>query len=136
MFGTICERPRQYLGIVLWQRPNDDTIKLISFTSRYLNDAESNYSIGEIKIPAVKWGFEKFRFPLYGELVHLYTDHQVSESKIKRNRGYQKNNARLTRWLDGLEHFDNSIKCMAGKILALTDYSSRHPTEEVTAEET
>ena len=38
------------------------------------------------------------------------------------------------RWLDRLAHFDFSIKHTAGKNLALTDYLSKHRTEEAPTE--
>ena len=36
--------------------------KPIAFGSRYLNESETKYSIGELELLAVVWGFEKFRF--------------------------------------------------------------------------
>ena len=43
--------------------------------------------------------------------------------------------ARLTRWLDRLNHFDISLKHTAGKEIKVTDYLSRHPIDEAVAEE-
>ena len=48
--------------ITLWQKQNDDTIRPIAFTSRYLNNAQKNYSIGELELLAVVWGLGKFAF--------------------------------------------------------------------------
>ena len=53
------------LGITLWQKQSE--IKPIAFGSSYLNESEQNYSIGELELLAVVWGFEKFRFYLYGK---------------------------------------------------------------------
>ena len=50
------------LGITLWQKQDDGNTKPIAFGSRYLNDTEKKYSIGELEILAVVWGLEKFRF--------------------------------------------------------------------------
>ena len=50
------------LGITLWQRQADGELKPIAFGSRFLNDSEKNYSIGELELLAVVWGLEKFRF--------------------------------------------------------------------------
>ena len=55
------------LGITLWQKQDDGQLKPIAFGSRYLNDTEKNYSIGELELLAVVWGLEKFRFYLYGK---------------------------------------------------------------------
>ena len=53
------------LGITLWQKQDDGNMKPIAFGSRYLNDTEKKYSIGELELLAVVWGLEKFRFHLY-----------------------------------------------------------------------
>ena len=74
------------LGITLWHKQDDGEIKPIAFGSRYLNNTEKTYSIGELELLAVVWGLEKFRFYLYGKKVFLYTDHQALEPLIKRNR--------------------------------------------------
>ena len=70
------------LGLTLWQKQSDGEIKPIAFGSRFLNDSEKNYSIGELELQAVVWGLEKFRFYLYGKKVFLYTDHQALEPLI------------------------------------------------------
>ena len=74
------------LGITLWQKQADGELKPIAFGSRFLNDSEKKYSIGELELLAVVWGLEKVRFYLYGKKVFLYTDHQALEPLIKRNR--------------------------------------------------
>ena len=38
------------LGITLWQKQSDGEIKPIAFGSRYLNDTEKIYSIGELEL--------------------------------------------------------------------------------------
>ena len=50
------------LGITLWQKQDDGNTKPIAFGSRYLNDTEKKYSIGELELLAVVWGLQKFRF--------------------------------------------------------------------------
>ena len=124
------------LGITLWQKQADGELKPIAFGSRFLNDSEKNYSIGELELLAVVWGLEKFRFYLYGKKVFLYTDHQALEPLIKRNRCNKQYSARLTRWLDRLAHFDISIQHIAGSNLKFTDYLSRNPEEGATTENT
>ena len=123
------------LGITLWQKQDDGKIKPITYGSRFLNDTEKNYSIGELELLAVVWGLEKFRFYLYGKKVYLYTDHQALEPLIKRNRCNKQYSARLTRWLDRLAHFDIAIQHIAGSNLKFTDYLSRNPVEGATPED-
>ena len=84
------------LGATLWQKQDDGNIKPIAYGSRYLNDTEKNYSIGELELLAVVWGLEKFRFYLYGKKVYLYTDHQALEPLIKRNRCNKQYSASFT----------------------------------------
>ena len=123
------------LGITLWQKQDDGNTKPIAFGSRYLNDTEKKYSIGELELLAVVWGLEKLRFYLYGKKVYLCTDHQALEPLIKRNRSNRQYSARLTRWLDRLTHFDISIQHIAGSNLKFTDYLSRNPVGRATLEE-
>ena len=49
------------LGITLWQKQDNGDIKPMLYSSRYLNDTEKNYSIGELELLAVVWGLEKLR---------------------------------------------------------------------------
>ena len=109
--------------------------KPIAFGSRYLNESEQNYSIGELELLAVVWGLEKLRFYLYGKKVFLYTDHQALEPLIKRNRCNRQYSARLTRWLDRLAHFDIAIQHIAGSNLKFTDFLSRNPVENAATED-
>ena len=118
------------LGITLWQKQDNGEMKLIAFGSRYLNNTESNYSIGELEQLAVVWGLVKFRFSSYGKKVHLYTDHQALELLKKRNRSNHHYSARLTRWLDRLAHFDIAVQHIAGRKLKFIDYLSRNPVEQ------
>ena len=122
------------LSITLWQKQSDGEIKPIAFGSRYLNESEQNYSIGELELLAVVWGLEEFRFHLYGKKVFLYTDHQALEPLIKRNRCNRQYSARLTRWLDRLAHFDIAIQHIAGSNLEFTDFLSRNPVSNAATE--
>ena len=44
------------LGITLWQKQDEGNTKPIAFGSRYSNDTEKKYSIGELELLAVVWG--------------------------------------------------------------------------------
>ena len=123
------------LGITLWQKQDDGSTKPIAYGSRYLNETEKKYSIGELELLAVVWGLENFRFYLYRRKVHLYTDDQGLEPLIKRNRSNKQYSARLTRWLDRLTHFDISIQHIAGSNLKFTNYLSRNPVGRSIPEE-
>ena len=96
------------LGKTLWQKQDDGNTKPIAYGSRYLNETEKKYSIGELELLAVVWGLEKFLFYLYGKKVYLYTDHQALEPLIKRNRCNKQYSARLTRWLHRFRYFNTT----------------------------
>ena len=110
-------------------------MKPIAFASRYLNDAEKKYSYGDLELLAVVRGFERFRFHLYGKQVQLFSDHQALEPLLKRNKMIKQNTARLTRWLDRLNHFDICLKHTASKEIKFMDFMSRNPTENPEPEE-
>ena len=57
------------------------------------------------------------------------------EPLLKRNKTNKHNSARLTRWLDRLNHFDISLKHTAGKEIKFTTFISRNPTETAEPEE-
>ena len=94
------------------------------------------YSVGELELLAVVWGIEQFGFYLYGKQIQLFSDHQALEPLLKRNKTNKQYSARLTRWLDRLNHFDISPKFTAGKEIKFTDFISRNPTEIAEPEET
>ena len=123
------------LEIALWQKQGNGELKPIAFASRYLNDAEKKYSIGELELLAVVWGLERLRFYLYGKQVQLFSDHQALEPLLKRNKTNKQYSARLTRWLDRLNHFDICLKHTAGKEIKFTDFISPNPTENPEPEE-
>ena len=87
------------LATAIWQKQVDGELKPIAFGSRFLNDSEKNYSIGELELLAIVWGLEKKNFvsTCTEKKVFLYTDHQALEPLIKRNRCNKQYSARLTR---------------------------------------
>ena len=54
---------------------------------------------------------------------------------MKQNKTNTQYSARLTRWLDRLNHFDISLKHSAGKEIKFMDFISRNPTEKPEPEE-
>ena len=101
------------------QKQNDGNTKPIAFGSRYLNETEKKFSIGEIELLTVVWGLEEFRFYIYGKRVHLYAVHQALEPLVKRNRCNKQYSARLI-------HFDKSVQHTGGSNLNFTDYFSKN----------
>ena len=91
--------------------------------------------VGELELLAVIWGIERFRFHQYGKKVQLFSDHQALEPLLKKNKTNKQYSARLTRWLDRLNHFDITLKYTAGKEIKFTNFISRNPTENADPEE-
>ena len=102
------------LGATLWQKEGE-IFRPIAFASRFLTDCAKEYAISEIELLGALWGFEYFRYYVYGKKVNLLTDHQELQPLLKRNRAYKQYIARLTRWLDKLSHFDVNVQYTAGK---------------------
>ena len=115
--------------ITLWQKQADPSLKPIAFGSRFLNDSEKNYAVGELELLAVQRELEKFRFYFYGSKLLLYTDHQALEPLIQRNRCNKQYNSRVTRWLDRLAHFDISIQHLGRNNLNFIVFLSTNPIE-------
>ena len=124
------------LGIALWQKQGNNELKPIAFASHFLNDAEKKCLIGELELLAVVWGLERFRLHLYGKQVQLFSNHQALEPLLKRNKANKQNSARLTRWLDRLNHFNISLKHTAGEEIKFTNFISRKSTENWTGRKT
>ena len=110
-------------------------MKPIAFASRYLNDAEKKYSIGELELLAEVRGLERFRFYLHGEQLQLFSDHQALEPLLNRNEANKQYSAQLTRWLDRLNHFDISLKHTVGRGVKFTDFISWNITKNPEPEE-
>ena len=114
------------LGIALWQRHNNGELKPIAFASGYLNDAEKEYSVGELELLAVVGGLERLRFHIYGKQVQILLDHQALEPLLKNNKTNKQYSARLTRWLDRSNHFDITLKYTACEENKFNDFISRN----------
>lgn len=120
------------LGVMIFQRyqeAGNTVFKTIAFGSRVLNKAERNYAITELECLAIVWGFEKFRFFLYGRKTKVFTDHKALEflmtAKLK--------NKRLTRWVLTLQEYDFEVVHVPGVDNVIADALSRSPVglEEV-----
>ena len=80
-------------------------------------------------------GIRKILLNLYGKVVCLYNDNQVSEPLSKRDRAHRQYSARLTRWLGRRARLDISTQYKAGKNLEVTHCFITHPTENASTKE-
>ena len=126
----VCDASHNRLGAVLEQL-NSDGWRPISFASRYLNEAEKNYSTNELEMLAVVWGAENFRNYVLERKFLIVTDHKALVSLLNGNNKKNKTMfSRLTRWLDRLIPFDFQVEHKPGAKIGLADYLSRHPSLE------
>ena len=125
----ICDASKQGLGAVLQQSQETGEWKPICFASRFLTDFEAKYSINELELLAIVWAVEHFRNYVYGVQFKIVSDHKALASVLKPNRGNKTFSSRLTRWVDRLLPFDFQVVNVAGRMLGMADYLSRHPTE-------
>ena len=77
----VCDASRNGLGAVIEQL-NSDGWRPISIASRYLNEAEKNYSTNELKMLAVVWRVEYFRNYVLGRKFLIVTDHKALVSLL------------------------------------------------------
>ena len=126
----VCDASHNGLGAVLEQL-NSDGWRPISFASRYLNEAEKNFSTNELEMLAVVWGAEYFRNYVLGRKFLIVTDHKALVSLSNGNNKKNKTMfSRLARWLDRLIPFDFLVEHKPGAKIGLADYLSRHPSLE------
>ena len=120
----VCDASHNGLGAVLEQL-SSDVLRPISFASRYLNEAEKNYSTNELEMLAVVWGAEYFRNYVLGRKFLIVTDLKALVSLLNGNN--KKNRSlfsRLTRWLDRLILFDFQVEHKPGAKIGFADYLS------------
>ena len=124
----ICDASKQGLGTVLQQSQCNGEWKPICFASRYLTKFEAKYSINELELLAIFWAVERFKIDVCGVKFKLISDHKALMTDLNPNRGNKTFSSRLTRGVDRVQPFEFEVH-VAGRILGMANYLSRHPTE-------
>ena len=121
-----CDASGYGLGAILYQE-QDDKMRVISYASRTLTDAENNYHLhsGKLEFLALKWSVtEKFSDYLgHGSKFTVFTDNNpltyvMTSAKL---------NATGMRWVGELADYDFTLKYRPGKNSADADGLSRNP---------
>lgn len=93
----------------------------IAFASRALTAGERKFTITEREALAIIWGFEKFRYYLFGRHTIVVTDHKalsfLLSCKLMHNR--------LTRWAMALQEYSFEIQYVPGHQNVVPDALSR-----------
>lgn len=118
------------VGAVLSQlqpeRPDDPQSPtreyVISYASRALNPAESNYAPTEGECLALVWATRKFRQYLHGQNFTVRTDHAA----LKWLSTARFENSKLERWAMRLQEFTFEVEYLPGPDNVVADHLSRH----------
>nr|GEW68397.1 reverse transcriptase domain-containing protein [Tanacetum cinerariifolium] len=127
-FKLMCDASDFAIGAVLGQR-HEKHFKPIHYTSKMMNDAESNYTTTEKEMLAVVYAFEKFRSYLIMNKSIVHTDH----SALKYLFAKKDAKARLLWWVLLLQEFDFKVLDTKGAENLAADHLSRleNPYENV-----
>nr|GEY30909.1 reverse transcriptase domain-containing protein [Tanacetum cinerariifolium] len=127
-FELMCDASDFAIGTVLGQR-HEQHFKPIHYSSKTMNNAESNYTTIEKEMLAVVYAFEKFRSYLIMNKSIVHTDH----STLKYLFAKKDAKARLLQWVLLLQEFDFKILDTKGAENLAADHLSRleNPYENV-----
>jgi hypothetical protein len=117
------------LGAVLGQINEDGAETVVAYASRTLKAAERAYSVIERELLAIIWGVRFWRHYLYGQKIHLQTDH----APLRWLMSHKDQSSRLIRWALQLQEYDIQIEYKPGKSNKNADALSRIPEETVMA---
>ena len=103
----------------------DDTERVIAYSSRSLNTAERNYCVTRRELWAVVYHVKHFRCYLYGRHFTIRTDH----GSLRWLHRFKEPEGQLARWLDVLAEYDYRLVCRPGVQHKNADALSRRPCE-------
>lgn len=110
------------LGAVVYQS-HDGELKPVTFASRTLNLAESNYPTHEREMLAIYWGVQNFRHYLEGRPFEVRTDHSALRFVLT-----QPNlSRRMAKWVEYLQQYEIKINYIPGTSNSFADFLSRPP---------
>nr|GFA00631.1 DNA-directed DNA polymerase [Tanacetum cinerariifolium] len=127
-FELMCDASDYAVGVVLGQRVKKH-FRPIHYTSKTMNQVETNYTTTEKEMLAVVYAFKKFRSYLIMNKSIVYTDH----SALKYLFAKKDAKSRLLRWILLLQEFDFKVIDTKGAENYVADHLSRleNPYENI-----
>ncbi|KAA0060382.1 ty3-gypsy retrotransposon protein [Cucumis melo var. makuwa] len=97
------------------------TGRVVAYASRQLKSHEQNYPTDDLELAAVVFALKIWRHYLYGEKIHIFTDHK----SLKYFFTQKELNTRQRRWLELVKDYDCEILNHPGKANVVDDALSR-----------
>lgn len=126
-FHLTTDASKVGIGAVLSQEDEKGQQRPISFISRKLNQAESNYSTTEQEYLAIVWAIGQLRHYLVGKQFIVYTDHK----SLLYLKDQWNVSPRLHRWITRLQEFSFVLRYKPGKENYVADELSRNFEDDV-----
>ncbi|KAL0543800.1 hypothetical protein IC582_018905 [Cucumis melo] len=102
----LVDASKKGLGCVLMQQG-----KVVAYVSRQLKSHEQNYPTHDLELAAVVFTLKIWRHYLYGEKIHIFTNHK----SLKYFFTQKELNMRQRRWLELVKDYDCEILYHSGK---------------------
>ncbi|KAA0067940.1 pol protein [Cucumis melo var. makuwa] len=115
-FVIYSDASKKGLGCVLMQQG-----KVVAYASRQLKGHEQNYPTHDLELAAVVFALKIWRHYLYGEKIHIYTNHK----RLKYFFTQKELNMRQRRWFELVKDYDCEILYPPGKANVVADALSR-----------
>ncbi|KAA0050197.1 pol protein [Cucumis melo var. makuwa] len=111
-FVIYSDASKKGLGCVMMQQG-----KVVAYASRQLKSHEQNYPTHDLELAAVVFALKIWRHYLYGEKIHIFTDHK----SLKYFFTQKEPNMRQRRWLELVKDYDCEILYHPGKANVVAD---------------
>jgi hypothetical protein len=111
-FDVYCDASGTSLGGILMQEG-----RVISYSSRQLRSHEEHYPTHDLELAAVVMTLRKWCHYLFGNVVHIYTNHK----SLKYIFTQPKLNMRQRRWLELIKDYELEVHYHPGKANIVAD---------------